>query len=405
MIADRFSYFFTHLPEYALLAIVFLTMISLLVAAHELGHYLFARLFGMGVEEFAIGFGKKPLWTWMKRTYPVQEADGTEVSETTDFTVRPWPLGGFVRIKGMIPEDDGSEVRIPGGFYSKPPWQRLIVLFAGPAFSILFGILTLVPLYMTVGVEKLSNEPVITQMIKEGAAYTAGIRPGDRIVSVDGKPIDSFYSYIAYVRTRPGQKIAMAVDRKGQSKTFEVTPKLSEQDTLVYGPDMELTGEWKQQAIVGVLPPNTIMKRLSFGDAVASAANEPVRAVRGLMSLFERPKNFSNTVSGPVTIVNLTEAAIDSGFSKVISLAALLSISVGIFNLVPIGMLDGGQMLVAVMEMFRGGRRLSMRTQNALGGAGMLAILLLFISVMFVDVQRWIVPPDDSAPKTHIVDK
>src|SRR5947207_10630088 len=98
-----------------LVATVFLLMLCVLVAAHELGHYLFARLFGMGVEEFAIGFGKRPLWVWMRKTYKVDDPKVQDLTETTDFTVRPWPLGGFVKIKGMLPEEDGSEVAVPGG--------------------------------------------------------------------------------------------------------------------------------------------------------------------------------------------------------------------------------------------------------------------------------------------------
>ena len=130
--------FLTHLGDYALLTVVFLFMISALVAAQELGHYLFARLFGMGVEEFAIGYGKKPLFTWLRKPYKVRGHSGEDLgeSETTDFTVRPWPLGGFVKIKGMMPEEDGSEINVRGGFYNKPPWQRFVVLLAGPAFSV-----------------------------------------------------------------------------------------------------------------------------------------------------------------------------------------------------------------------------------------------------------------------------
>ena len=214
-------------------AVVLVVMFSVLVAAHELGHYLFARLFNMGVEEFAIGFGKKPIFQWMKRTYTIPIKDdevaaivhtssgidiegsghrpaedmveeespsGKILRETTRFTVRPWPLGGFVRIKGMLPEEDGSETTIAGGFYNKPPIQRLVVLFAGPLFSVLAGILILTPLYMTTGQGVPDLSPQIGAVSPEGPAGKAGLKEKDIVDSVDGKPISKFYELISIVR-------------------------------------------------------------------------------------------------------------------------------------------------------------------------------------------------------------
>jgi regulator of sigma E protease len=392
-----FQEIISHLGDYALLTIVFLLMISALVAAHELGHYLFARLFGMGVEEYAIGFGKKPLFTWMRRTYHVRDPRGeaTGDEETTDFTVRPWPLGGFVRIKGMMPEDDGSEVSVPGGFYSKPPWQRLIVLLAGPAFSVIFGILILASLYMSIGIEKANNSPVFYSIIENGPAYNAGVKLGDRIVSLDGHPVSTFYDYVAYVRTRPGQKIDTVVNREGKDLHLTIVPKLSADETPVLSETLDFTGELRLQAQTGVMTvPRNKRTRLSLGQALATASLEPVRAVRGLFDLVRHPKNFDKSVGGPITMVKATEAYLQAGFAKVLTLAALLSISIGIMNLLPIGMLDGGQMVIGIVEMLRGGRRLSMQAQNAYGGFGLVAIALLMFSVMFVDVKRWFFTPD-----------
>lgn len=399
----NFQDIFSHLGDYALLAVVFLLMISALVAAHELGHYLFARLFGMGVEEFAIGFGKKPLVTWMRRKYSVRNPKGepTGEEETTDFTVRPLPLGGFVRIKGMLPEEDGSEVQVAGGFYSKPPWQRLVVLVAGPAFSIIFGVLILATIYSTIGIERPSNKPVLGTMI-EGPAYQAGLKTGDRIVSVDGRPVNTFFDFLSYIRTRPDKNIQTVVSRDGMEIGFVVVPKLGEQDTAVYGPDLEYTGDFRRQALVGVLPmPDETTTRLGLGEALMTASMEPVRAAMGVVNLISHPKNFDKTVSGPITMVKATEMYLKAGFVKVMTLAALLSISIGVMNLLPIGMLDGGQMLIAVVEMLRSGRRLSMQAQNAYGLFGFVAIILLMSSVMFVDVKRWFFPPDGPTVKVE----
>src|SRR5207237_324639 len=145
--------------------VAFLAMICVLVGAHEYGHFLFARLFKMEIEEFAIGFGK-PKMSWMKR-------------KGTEFTFRPVPLGGFVRIKGMQPEEDGSEIHVPNGFYSKPAWQRFAVLFAGPAFSILFGVVLLFGLFTIVGPRKVVDTPVIDNISADGPAAKAGMQPGD----------------------------------------------------------------------------------------------------------------------------------------------------------------------------------------------------------------------------------
>src|SRR5579863_3056460 len=177
-------------------AAVLLAMLTVLVFAHELGHYLFARLFGMGVEEFAIGFGRPLLGTYYRRKYRipltedqadawergeldvpmpeglpkalescsepgelVREPAGPYLAETTNFTVRLLPVGGFVRIRGMSPDAHGKETQVPGGFFSKPPWQRLIVLFAGPLFSVLAGLLILIPYLMVVGIPRNGHEP------------------------------------------------------------------------------------------------------------------------------------------------------------------------------------------------------------------------------------------------------
>src|SRR5579859_4472111 len=165
------------LDPYILITIpVLLTMITLLVAAHEYGHYLFARLFKMDIEEFSIGFGhmpsgfakalgKKPYWTWMKKG-------------DTEFNIRPLPLGGFVRIKGMMPQEDGSETKIENGFYSKSPAKRLAVLFAGPLFSVLAGMLVLVGMLTLVG-KPVVDETFFCSVRHGDPAERAGIQSGD----------------------------------------------------------------------------------------------------------------------------------------------------------------------------------------------------------------------------------
>ncbi|HSI72131.1 MAG TPA: M50 family metallopeptidase [Fimbriimonas sp.] len=389
-----------NIPSYALVALVFVLMLSILVAAHELGHYLFARLFRMGVEEFAIGFGKKPIWTWMRKTYKVEDDHhpGVEATETTDFTIRAWPLGGFVRIKGMVPEEDGSEVDIPGGFYNKSPFHRFVVLLAGPAFSVIAGILVLIPLYATVGIDRLDNTPIVPKMAADGPAAKAGLLEGDRILAINDKPVTTFYDVIVDVRDSAGKPLVMSVDRKGEKLEITAIPEWAPMDMQVRDRNLDPTGEWKRQALLGFSLPEPKLVKLPLGEAIGAAVNEPVRAVRGMVSLMTRPKNFERTVSGPATMVAFTSYALEKGVATVLKLSALLSISVGIFNLLPFAPLDGGQMVVAVIEMFRRGRRLSLQMQTALSAVGMTLIAMLVLGAWFVDFKRWIVPEKQEAP-------
>ncbi|AIE83459.1 M50 family metallopeptidase [Fimbriimonas ginsengisoli] len=427
----------TQLLQYAGYGVVFIIMISILVAAHELGHYLFARLFNMGVEEFAIGFGKKPILIWGHRTYtlPIKPGEnwdetggkalagaentaallsaslegsnpdreierietptGPVLRETTAFTVRPWPLGGFVRIKGMMPEEDGSETKITGGFYSKAPWQRFIVLLAGPMFSILAGIVLLTSVLMVDGKDVFNKQPVLGALTAGKPAELSGLKEGDRVLAIGNKPVSQFYDIIVAVRSSNGAPLEFQVDRAGVKSTHKVVAELDPEPSYQLGPDLETTDVKAKSYKIGILP-KTNRIRLPFGAAVAEASNMPIEAVSGLAKLFKHPQNFKDNVGGPVTMVSATAAAVQVGFWKVVMLSALLSISVGIMNLLPAAPLDGGQMLMAVAEMLRGGRRLSLRSQAIANGIGLTFVAVLILSVWVVDIQRLATP---SKPK------
>lgn len=372
----------SEIPNYALVAVVFLTIVTLLVAAHEYGHYIFARMFKMGVEEFAIGFGKKPLFKFMERTY-----ESPEGPETTVFNVRPWPLGGFVRIKGMEPKEDGSEVDVKGGFYNKPPWQRFLVLLAGPLFSIVAGLIILVPIFMIVGVPSPGKEPVIGALQTGGAAEKAGLKEGDRITAIDGASVSTFYDMVVKIRDNGGAPIVFSIERGAAPQTVIVTPVVKEAPVL--GPDLEMTDARRKQSTVG-FGPVSIREKMAFLPALGKAAQAPVEMVKNLAAIVTRQKNAADEVGGPLSIISATSQTVKSGLSDVIAFAGLLSISLGIFNLLPIPFLDGGQMVVAIVEQLRRGRRLSFKLQEKIAGVGFVLILALIGSVFVLDIKRFL---------------
>ena len=381
-------------PENLIFVPAFLLMISILVAAHEYGHYLLARVFGMGVEEFAIGFGKKPLWTYAKKKYMAENSAGEKIEEVTDFTIRPWPVGGFVRIKGMIPEEDGSEIGVPGGFYSKAPWKRFIVLLAGPVFSVIAGVLLLIAVYATAGDTRPVMKPIIGGVAKGEPADKAGLKEGDLITNVNGKPVTKFYDLIVVVRESAGQKLDIDYVRANKPMKTSLVVKVDPSPSPVIGKDLSPTGEFKVQGKMGA-GWKTETVQLPLSDAISKAVAMPGRVLGALGTMFKQPAMMKEAVGGPVSMLAYTRAAVSVGFASVVELAAGLSISVGIFNLLPIPPLDGGQMAIAAAEMFRRGRRLSMKVQNTVALAGMALVLTMVVLVMFVDIQRFAGPKDE----------
>ena len=409
----------SQIPFYALVGVTYLTMLMLLVAAHEMGHYLAARMFGMGAEEFSVGmFGRRPLAILGRRKYTIPVGPGEDpalsgdesnvleggganvppvletlpdgsarLHETTLFCIRPWPIGGFVRIKGMMPQEDGGEVRIPGGFFSKAPWKRWVVLAAGPAFSVLAGILLLVPYLMFYGIPDPSAKPVFGALTTDGAAYKAGMEVGDRVVSIDGKPVGTWYEMLVNVRDTGGRPLRVVAERDGRRREFRFAGALDKAPTVVIGRNNEPTGARRVQTKFGALP-STDPKPLPFGEAVRTATLFPVVGALNLASLILHPSEIKDNVGGPGTMVKMTAKSVREGLWPVVERAGEISISLGIFNLLPIPPLDGGQMWIAFVEMLRRGRRLSMRTQVRVLNAGFALVAAMIAGILLIDAGR-----------------
>ena len=362
-----------------LTAVTFLVMISLLVAAHEYGHFLLARLFGMDVEEFAIGFGKSK-WVYHR-------------NGATEYTLRAWPLGGFVRIKGMVPEDDGSEVNVPNGFFSKHPFKRFVVLLAGPLFSVLAGVILLMGLFLGVARHPL-NVPVLGEVLRGQAAAKAGLHAGDTITAINGAPVATWYDLISKVRERPNETLLFAYMRGSTAGEARVTTYVSDVESPVLDKNLEPTDKKLKHAMIGA---GASLRRSTLGEATVESLGYPVRMMVGFVGIFTSVDRFMDEVGGPIAIVTATNQQVKKGPVDVILLAALLSISLGIFNLLPFPPLDGGQMAVALAELVRGGKRLSIRTQSAIAAIGFTLVGMLVISVFAVDIGRMLKGPDPAA--------
>jgi len=360
--------------SWLLTAVVFLLMISVLVAAHEYGHFLFARLCGMEVEEFAIGMGR-PAWVYARKN-------------GTDYSLRAFPVGGFVRIKGMMPQEDGSEIHVENGFYSKSPYKRFIVLLAGPVFSILAGVIVMTALFTIVG--EPSKAPIMGDFIVPSPAQEAGIQPGDLVLSVDGNPVSTFFGMRKYITNHANKQIVLVLKRGDQILTKTVVPAASTKPTPVLDDEGVPTGKEQVQGYIGVSP-GFQMERMPLSAAVGDALKAPVAMGKGLFQTFTHPRTLSDSVGGPVSIVGAAHDAASEGLYQVLILASVLSISLGFMNLLPIVPLDGGQIMIAIAEMFRR-RRLSIQIQAIVSSVGMALVGTLVLGVLWLDLKRLVTP-------------
>lgn len=314
----------------------------------------------------------------------------------TEFSLLLLPLGGFAAMRGMHPKEDGSETKIEGGFYSKSPLARFMVLGAGPAFSILFGVILLMGVYMSWGVDVPTNRIVgFGGVARESAAFQAGLQVGDEVISVNGQPINGVGDVAEALKSNvergtAGMSVTPAevvIERDGQQLTREVLPMMSDQPVPEIDREGNPTGNMVYRPLLGINF-GYELKPLAPGEAFTRALLVPARSVAHLARVFTNADVARNSVGGPGSMVTQTSQAVESGMRGLIEMAALLSISLGVLNLLPFPPLDGGQMVIAFIEMLRGGRRLSLQVQQSLSTVGMFLVMGLMLAAFALDAGR-----------------
>jgi regulator of sigma E protease len=352
----------------------FLLLITPIVFFHELGHFSVARLFGFRIETFSIGFGREIVgWT---------DRHGTR------WKISWLPIGGYVKFFGDAdaagtPDREGLQRMTPAersqAFQSRPLYQRALVVLAGPVANFVLAIAIFAVMYMTLGRPLLP--PRIDLVQPNSAAAAAGLRAGDLVKAIDGTRIDSYEELSQIVMADGGRTIPIVVLRSGGEKTLSVTPRL----TVA----VDRFGNKVTIGRLGILSKGVITA-VRYGPigAVAAACDE-VRII--LESTFRaRVQLFSgNTsmLSGPIGIAKLAGQVASESWLELIGFAALISVSVGLINLFPIPLLDGGHLLYYACEAVLG-RPLGERAQEVGFRVGLAVVLSLMILATWNDVVR-----------------
>lgn len=329
---------------------------GLLVLFHELGHFITAKLTGMRVDEFAIGFGPKIF---------------SKKYGETKYSLRALPLGGFNDIAGMDASDNQAGDR---GFCEKPVSSRMIVILAGSIMNFILPVIIFFGIYATVGVGKPSVEPVVGGIIEDFPAANAGLQVGDKILTIDGEKIATWEDFLNKVKNLESERAVMLTyERNSQVTEVELIPKLDEKSKRV------LIGV--QNSIV--YEPQSI--GVAFVSAVTHTKDIMFYMVDALADIFKAPA--SAELAGPIGIARMAGQAAETGFIPLLNFAALLSLNLGIINLLPVPALDGGHFVGLVIEAIRG-KPMSQKALMYTQRAGVALLLLLTLYATTSDLAR-----------------
>ena len=371
----------SQLPGLSLLGYIipFLIVLTIVVFFHELGHFAVARWNGVHVEVFSIGFGPE-LW-------------GFDDSAGTRWRLSAIPLGGYVKFLGdanaaSAPDfenaasmDDSQRER---SFVHKSVGQRAAIVAAGPIANFILAIIIFSLSFMILG--RVVTDPIVASVQPDGAAAEAGIQAGDLIVSIEGREIETFTDVPRMVAPNPNRELTFVVLRDGREVTISVTPRLSERT--------DRFGNRHEVGFVGIVndteQANFRIEKLGPFAAISEAVGETwfiiARTIGYIYDIIIGYQS-ADQLGGPIRIAKVSGDVATLGAGALINLTAVLSVSIGLLNLFPIPMLDGGHLVFYTIEAIRG-RPLSENAQEIGFRIGLALVLMLMIFATWNDLTQ-----------------
>ena len=365
-----------HVGSFAFYAIAFIVALTIIVFVHEMGHFLVARWCGVAVEAFSIGFGK--------------EITGWHDRHGTRWKICWIPLGGYVKFKGdanaaSLPSAEAVSraAHDPGNFHGKPVWQRAAVVAAGPIANFILAIFIFAMGFMLVGAPM--TEPRVGEVLTGSAAEKAGIRKGDLIVMVDGSAIPTFDDLVMAVIARGGDELAVVIDRGGSKIDLVIVPDVVEES--------DGKGGIIRKGQLGVRYDVTAVasyERLGPVAAVSKGIDRSwfiVSTTFRYLGKLVTGRESADQLGGPLAIAQAAGDTASAGLFQFITMIAFLSVSIGLINLFPIPMLDGGHLVYYAIEAARG-KPMGENAQEWGMRIGFSIVILLMVVGTWNDVLR-----------------
>lgn len=358
-------------------ALPFLFVLTVVVFFHELGHFLVARWCGVRVQAFSVGFGP--------------ELFGRNDRHGTRWKLSAIPLGGYVKFAGdeneaSVPDQEAlarmSEEERAGAFQTKSVSRRAAIVAAGPIANFILAIVIFALLFGLFGRPEIS--PRVDAIQPDSAAQAAGLMEGDMVLAIDGQRIETFSDMQRIVSVSADLPLAMLVDRGGQQLTVEVTPQRR-----------EITDRFGNVQSVGLLgvsrsasEEDVVVRRFGPVEAVVEGSRETwfvVTRTAGYLAGIVTGRESADQLGGPIRVAQISGQVATLGFGALLNLTAVLSVSIGLLNLLPIPMLDGGHLMFYAAEALRG-KPLSERAQEYGFRIGIAIVLFLMVFATWNDV-------------------
>ncbi|MDO4534743.1 MAG: RIP metalloprotease RseP [Clostridium perfringens] len=325
-----------------------LVAFSILIIIHELGHFTLAKLNGICVEEFAIGMGPKLF--------------GFKGKET-EYNIRILPFGGFVRMLG----EDGGAIKDKRAFNAKKPFQKILVIGAGATMNYILALVIFAVIALNFGFSK----PVISEVALNSPAQNAGLMTGDRLLKVDNSRINTAGDLKIGIVLAKGEAITLEIERNGERLIKEVQPMIDEAGSTVIG----ITHEFVEK-------PTLI-------EGIAQGFKETLTMIsqtfKSLKMMVTGEANFKTDVGGPVTIVKMSSQAAKAGIWSLMNFTAFMSVQLAVFNLLPFPALDGGLILIQVLEVITR-KKIPEKFIGVINSVGFALLMMLMVVVTLKDI-------------------
>ena len=344
----------------------FIIVLGVLIFFHEFGHFLIARLFGVGVEKFSLGFGPRLF--------------GKKVGRT-DYRLSAIPLGGYVKMIGEEPDAEIDPVDIPVSFTHKHVATRMLIVAAGPFFNLLLAVIIFLGIFLISGLFVL--KPSVGSVKDGSPAYAAGLKAGDLIAAINGVNISTWDEMAELINASKGKALTVALQRGESTLETRITPELVGSKNIF--------GEDVQRHVIGITASGeSYSKKLNPLQAFTQSLVQTYKIAELMVIIIAKLITgdiSTDTIGGPIMIAQMAGDQAKAGIGNLISFIALISINLAIINLLPIPVLDGGHLLFFCIEAIKG-RPVSIKVREIAQQVGLFLLILLMILVFYNDITR-----------------